>query len=100
MKKMICRLPQLINQWNSSLHDNAMGKEVDILTQRNLAKKTEIAYTTINRLYNNNFSRVDVNTIETLCNFFACGLLDLFSLEDIQDSEDSEKSAIVANLFA
>jgi DNA-binding Xre family transcriptional regulator len=51
-RKMFCRLAVL------------MAEKDPQLSQRQLAKETGLDITTINRLFTNNFSRVDVGTIE------------------------------------
>jgi putative transcriptional regulator len=70
MRKIRCRLASLVDEWN--LNASESGKKEARLSQSKLADKTRIARTTIYRLYNNEFSRVDVNTMETLCEFFGC----------------------------
>ncbi|WP_241993610.1 helix-turn-helix domain-containing protein [Trichormus variabilis] len=65
---MFCRLAVL------------MAEKDPQLSQRQLARDTGLDVTTINRLFTNNFSRVDVGTIETLCNYFQKNVGDLFEL--------------------
>lgn len=68
MKKMFCRLAVL------------MAEKDPQLSQRQLARDTGLDVTTINRLFTNNFSRVDTSTVETLCNYFQKDVGDLFEL--------------------
>lgn len=79
---MICRLPSLIDERNLKLSE--AGKLDKRLTQRKLAEDIDVATTTLNRLYNNDFTRVDVNTIERLCNYFECEVGDLFVLREVE----------------
>ena len=51
------------------------------MSQSELSRQTGLALTTINRLHNDNFTRIDTTTIETLCNYFSCELTDLFVLK-------------------
>ena len=68
MKKMFCRLAVL------------MAEKDPQLSQRQLARDTGLDVTTVNRLFTNNFSRVDTSTVETLCNYFQKNVGDLFEL--------------------
>ncbi|WP_226889722.1 helix-turn-helix domain-containing protein [Nostoc sp. MG11] len=72
-KKMFCRLAVL------------MAEKDPQLSQRQLAKETGLDITTINRLFTNNFSRVDVGTVEVLCNYFAREVGDLFEMRNPED---------------
>lgn len=72
-KKMYCRLAVL------------MAEKDPQLSQRQLARDTGLDVTTINRLFTNSFSRVDVSTVETLCNYFDRTVGDLFEMRDPQD---------------
>jgi putative transcriptional regulator len=69
---MICRLASLIDERN--FQSSEKGVKERRLTQRSLAQAVGVASTTINRLYNNDFTRVDTTTIEKLCEFFGCSL--------------------------
>jgi putative transcriptional regulator len=83
MKKMYCRLGVL------------MAEKDPQLSQRQLAKETGLDITTINRLFTNNFGRVDVGTIETLCNYFEKNVGDLFEMrlpEDIPQRKSRKRS--------
>lgn len=75
---MICRLPVLIDEHNARV-SNA-GKTEQRLTQRKLAKLLGVATTTIGRLYRSSFDRIDVETIEKICDFFNCDVGDLFAM--------------------
>ena len=57
-----------------------MAEKDPQLSQRQLARDTGLDVTTINRLFTNNFSRVDTSTVETLCNYFQKNVGDLFEL--------------------
>ena len=77
---MICRLAVLIDERNAQLSES--GQTSQRLSQRKLAEHVGIATTTLNRLYNNSFERVDSNTVEKLCHFFECEVGDLFVLKE------------------
>jgi putative transcriptional regulator len=91
--KLFCRLAVL------------MAEKDPQLSQRQLAREIGLDITTINRLFTNNFSRVDMTTVEALCNYFDKGVGDLFEMrkpEDIpkrktrkryQSEENSEEAA-------
>ncbi len=51
------------------------------LTQQEVAGKTGLSPTIINRLYHNRFSRVDNNTAEDVCDFFGVELGEMFYIE-------------------
>lgn len=70
---MYCRLAVLMAEKNPQL------------SQRQLARETGLDITTINRLYTNNFSRVDINTIEVLCNYFEKNVGDLLEMRFPED---------------
>ncbi len=72
MKRMYCRLAVLMAEKNPQL------------SQRQLAEDTKLGVTTINRLFRNDFSRVDTNTVETLCSYFGCEVGDLFVLKEVE----------------
>ncbi|MEH2029822.1 MAG: helix-turn-helix domain-containing protein [Nostoc sp.] len=72
-KKMFCRLAVL------------MAEKDPQLSQRQLAKDTGLDITTINRLFTNNFSRVDVGTVEVLCNYFGRSVGELFEMRNPED---------------
>lgn len=68
MKQMHCRLGLLM-----------AIKDVK-LTQRRVSQETGLGASTIGRLFNNTFDRVDRSTVETLCDYFECEVGDLFEL--------------------
>jgi putative transcriptional regulator len=53
------------------------------LNQKRLASETGLSPTTINQLYNNNFTRVDTRTVETLCNYFDRDVGELFTMREV-----------------
>lgn len=55
-----------------------MAEQTPPLSQAKLAEDTKLAVQTINQLYHSKMKRVDVKTVETLCNYFGCDLSDLF----------------------
>jgi len=80
--QVMCRLSSLIDARNLSLSESGqIGKR---LTQRRLAEETKIAATTLNRLYNNTFDRIDVRTVQTLCDYFECEIGELFVLKEVR----------------
>ncbi len=72
---MFCRLAVL------------MAEKSPHLTQRRLAQETGLSPTTINQLFGNKFQRVDIATVETLCNYFRCNVGDLFTMREVQEGE-------------
>lgn len=70
---MYCRLAVLMAEKNPQL------------SQRQLARETNLDITTINRLFTNNFSRVDTNTVEVLCDYFQKNVGDLFEVREPED---------------
>lgn len=68
--EMYCRLAVL------------MAEKDPKLTQRSLSKELGLGLTTIGRLYNNNFERIDKNTVEVMCRYFNCGIGELFVMKD------------------
>ena len=62
-----------------------MAEKNPQLSQRQLAKETGLDITTVNRLYTNNFSRVDVTTVEVLCNYFGREVGELFEMRNPED---------------
>ena len=69
MKKLRCRLRIL------------MAEQDPPLTQKDLANELSLGPNTVNKLYNNSFKRIDVETIEKLCHFFSCDINDFFELK-------------------
>lgn len=74
-KVMRCRLAVL------------MAERVPPLTQKRLAKETRLSPTTISQLYQNKFKRVDVDTVDTLCDYFNCDIGDLFVRREVEQEE-------------
>lgn len=48
------------------------------LSQKELAEITGIQPMTINKLYNNHISRIPVDVLDKLCNYFKCQPSDIF----------------------
>lgn len=71
---MFCRLAVL------------MAEKDPRLTQRQLSRDTRLSVTTINRLHNNEFERVDLATVNTLCNYFGCDVGELFVMREVKVS--------------
>ena len=63
-----------------------MAEQDPRLSQRRLAEETGLGISTVGRLFNNEFDRVDRNTIEKLCDYFQKDLSDLFVLKESQGS--------------
>lgn len=53
-------------------------KEVN---QRQLSEDTKISTPMISSYYNNKFTRINKNHVETLCKYFNCTLNELFTIE-------------------
>lgn len=70
---MYCRLAILMAEKNPQL------------SQRQLARETGLDVTTVNRLFTNQFNRVDTATIETLCSYFGKDVGDLLEIRKIED---------------
>lgn len=64
-----------------------MAEKDPRLTQRRLSRETGLSVTTVNRLHNNEFERVDTSTVNTLCNYFGCEVGDLFVMKEVNESE-------------
>ncbi|MFN6460812.1 MAG: helix-turn-helix domain-containing protein [Nostoc sp. DedVER02] len=73
MKKVYCRLAILMAEKNPQL------------SQRQLARETGLDVTTVNRLFTNQFNRIDTGTIETLCSYFGKDVGDLLEIRKIED---------------
>ncbi|PSB27939.1 XRE family transcriptional regulator [Chlorogloea sp. CCALA 695] len=58
------------------------------MSQRALAEKSGVSTMAVNRLYNNDFKRVDTETLEKLCAFLECDLSDLLVLKAEQISNN------------
>lgn len=75
------------------------------MSQRALAEKSGVSTMAVNRLYNNDFKRVDTETLEKLCAFLECDLSDLLVLKAEQprnnksgrlpDERDRQRSSVV-----
>lgn len=52
------------------------------LSQVALARETALAISTIGGLCRNQFTRIDCDTALVLCEFFECGLCDLFEITE------------------
>lgn len=66
-----------------------MAEKDPRLTQRQLSRETRLSVTTVNRLHNNGFERVDIMTVNTLCNYFGCDVGELFVMRVVNaDNRD------------
>lgn len=74
MRKVFCRLP------------NLMVEKDPRLTQRRLASELQISHTTVNKLYNGQplTARIDPETVEVVCNYFNCDVGDLFTMKEVE----------------
>ena len=72
---MFCRLAVL------------MAEKDPRLTQSQLAQETGLSPTTVHKLYNNKFGRVDTNTIEVLCSYLDKDIADLFVLRSSKEED-------------
>ena len=64
------------------------------MSQRELAEKSGVSAMAVNRLYNNDFKRVDTETLEKLCAFLECDLSELLVLKTEQlSNKHSERQA-------
>jgi putative transcriptional regulator len=55
------------------------------LSQRELSRATGVSKDAIGRLHNNDFNRVDTDTVNTLCNYFNCEIGDLFVMKEVDE---------------
>ena len=69
MKQLRCRIRIL------------MAEREPPLTQTQLISELGVGSNTISKLYHNSFKRIDVETVEKLCNYFKCDISDLFELK-------------------
>jgi putative transcriptional regulator len=69
-RRMMCRLAVL------------MAEKDPRLSQRKLAEELGLAVTTVSRLHNNDFERIDKATVKKLCGYFGCSINDLFVLRN------------------
>lgn len=63
-----------------------MAEKDPKLSQRRLAEDTGLGITTINRLFNNTFDRIDRNTVEVLCNYFGRDIGDLLIMKEVAEN--------------
>lgn len=70
------RLVELMRDWEQR-HQEPPGS----LTFRRMAELVDLSPDTLNRIAKQKVTRIDHETIEKLCTFFACGLTDLMILE-------------------
>ena len=64
--QVICKLKELMNNKG--------------LNQSQLSKATGLSPATVGNLYRNRFSRIDIDTLETLCKHFGVGIDGLFEV--------------------
>ena len=64
-----------------------MAEQEPPLNQTQLVKATGLGNHTVSKLYNNTFTRIDKNTVETLLNYFECKLVDLLIEREV-DAND------------
>lgn len=55
-----------------------MAEQLPPINQSQLIEDLELSSHTVNKLYNNSFSRIDKKTVEKLCEYFNCNISDLF----------------------
>jgi putative transcriptional regulator len=77
---VICKLASLIDAYNLKAADSSNRPQR--LTQKRLVEETKIAGSTISRLYKNEFTRVDTQTIQKLCDYFGCEIEDFLVLKE------------------
>lgn len=70
------QLVELMRAWEEQ-HQEPAGS----LTFRRMAELVELSPDTLNRIANQKVTRIDHETIEKLCTFFACDLPDLMILK-------------------
>jgi len=64
------------------------------MSQRELAEKSGVSAMAVNRLYNNDFKRVDTETLEKLCAYLECDLSELLVLKEEQPPRKNSASSI------
>ena len=77
-----------------------MAKQDPPMSQRELAEKSGVSAMAINRLYRNDFKRVDTETLEKLCDFFRCDLSDLLILKEVGKGNVFSPSATSSSISA
>lgn len=61
------------------------------LNQSEFARETGISQPTINNLYHNKFLRIDINTVEKICNYFNCDIDELLTFVEENNPVNIEK---------
>lgn len=64
------------------------------MSQRELAEQSGVSAMAVNRLYNNDFKRVDTETLEKLCAYLECDLSELLVLREDQPSKKNSAKGI------
>ena len=69
-----------------------MAQKDQRLSQRQLAKELNVSVTTVNKLYNGRplTARIDPETVEKLCDYFRCGIGELF----VMKPDESDRSLV------
>lgn len=62
------------------------------LNQSEFARETGISQPTINNLYHNKLLRIDIRTLERICNYFNCGIDDLLTFVEEKEKINIEKA--------
>ena len=72
-----------------------MAQKDQRLSQRQLAKELNVSVTTVNKLYNGRplTARIDPETVEKLCEYFRCGIGELFVMREVKPDE-SDRSLV------
>lgn len=80
MEKQVLRsnLKNLVRDWERNKNNG------DHITQGELAAQVGVSWDAINRLYNNDFKRIDSATIEKVCLFFGCTVGELLELKPVE----------------
>lgn len=63
-----------------------MAEKDPRLNQKRLSEETGLAESTISRLYNNTFTRVDKTTVDVLCRYFGRDINELFELRELKNA--------------
>lgn len=66
-----------------------MAQRDQRLSQRQLAAHLGLSVGTINKLYNGRplTARIDPDTVEKICDYFDCGINDLFVLRNVETTK-------------